>query len=601
MSAAEIHDSDSSSYSSSEEARPNRWKGNSSTWARLTQEDRDLAATLDALRNQDLSVHLYNAHALKRSAREYNKQRTKADGDGHGGLKIPEGDRTYCPPKRWTAWPLPPEQVPRVGETIGPDDPAESYTYKRVERNGEGSSRELEEVLTGVVVRFAKERWLRRREAQEEEDMDIDGGDLDSDESHDGAIKAGTGEIAEGLRDFGASSEKILDPGGEGDSEALASNSVLKPVVSADDERSRELLRPSIRHTLSKLDEVLMALHHARKTCHRYSNSDGNTDDEAQAEAESVAEDEDNLTPAKRPKGRPRKFANGDRSRARGLPPNDDELLRPKTTNRGRPKKVYPRLEGETEQEYLVRVARLRKKPLPSFAPPLDPSPSPSPPARKRKSPIKRSTSEEIQVSRQKKLGLRDWSEVIGSAALVGISPDVIARATQRCANLFGEGMVLRSMVEMPFSEKDDADFETRYEPELIPSLSSEEAVESSSGSSESEVDVKNQSLKRPMSKSQNVFCPIAECPRKIRGFRDVSGLKRHLVRGHLIDEGELGEYLLGSDEECEGAVHVDGFLRGMKGMRRVKQRRAEKGKGKGKEKVANESSESSSSSSEGE
>jgi hypothetical protein len=597
MSAAETHDSDSSSFSSSEEPRPNRWKGNSSTWARFTQDERDLASTLDELRNQDLSVHLYNAHALKRSAREYNEQSTNAEGDGHGGLKIPEGDKTYSPPKRWTAWPLPPEQVPRVGETVGPDDPDESYTYKRVERNGEGSSRELEEVLTGVMVRFAKEKWLRRGDAGEEY-MDVEGDDLESDESRDAGIEAGTEDIVEGLRDFETSSRQTLDSDKKEASKPPPSQSILKPVVSADDERSRELLRPSIRHTLSKLDDVLMALHHARKTCHRYSNSDGNTDDETQAEAESVVEDEDNLTSAKRPKGRPRKFANlPDRSRARDLPPNDDELLRPKTINRGRPKKVYPRLEGETEQEYLIRVARLQKKPLPSFAPPLEPSPSPSP-ARKRKSPIKRSTSEEIQVSRQKKLGLRDWSEVIGSAALIGFSPGVIARATQRCANLFGEGMVLRNMVEMPFSEKDDAVFETRYEPELIPDLSSEDAIESSSDSSKSEVDVKNQSLKRPMPKSQNVFCPIAECPRKIRGFRDVSGLKRHLMKGHLVEEEELGEYLLGSDEECEGAVHVDGFLRGMKGMRLVKQRRSSKRKGKAKKEA--DSSDSSSSLSEG-
>jgi hypothetical protein len=160
----------------------------------------------------------------------------------------------------------------------------------------------------------------------------------------------------------------------------------------------------------------------------------------------------------------------------------------------------------------------------------------------------------------------------------------------------------MRNLVETPFSEKDDAVSETRYKPELIPDLSSEESIENSSSSSESEVEVKNQSLKRPMSISQNVFCPIAECPRKIRGFRDVSNLKRHLMKGHLIEEGEVGEYLLGSDEECEGAVHVDGYLRGMKGMRRVSQRRGKKGKGKGKgkeKKVASESLSSSSSSSE--
>jgi hypothetical protein len=160
--------------------------------------------------------------------------------------------------------------------------------------------------------------------------------------------------------------------------------------------------------------------------------------------------------------------------------------------------------------------------------------------------------------------------------------------------------MVIRNMVETPFSEKDDAVSETRYKPELIPDLSSEEASESSSSLSELEVEVRNQSLKRATSRSQNVFCPIAECPRKMRGFRDVANLKRHLIKGHLIEEKDVGEYLLESDEECEGAVHVDGYLRGVKGMRRVKQRRSSKGKGEAK-KVVSESSESSSRSSEGE
>jgi hypothetical protein len=66
----------------------------------------------------------------------------------------------------------------------------------------------------------------------------------------------------------------------------------------------------------------------------------------------------------------------------------------------------------------------------------------------------------------------------------------------------------------------------------------------------------------------------------------------------HGIEEGELEEYLLESDEECEGAVHVDGFLREVKGMRRSglgRGARKRKEKTKDKEKEVESSSSSSS------
>jgi len=66
---------DSNQFSSeSDAARPNRWKGAASTWQSLTEQERGLAASLDQLRNQDLSIHLYNAHALKRRAKEFEKR-----------------------------------------------------------------------------------------------------------------------------------------------------------------------------------------------------------------------------------------------------------------------------------------------------------------------------------------------------------------------------------------------------------------------------------------------------------------------------------------------------------------------------------------------
>lgn len=58
------------SSEASESNRPNRFKGPSSTWRKLTEEERLVSTSMTQLRDQDLSVHLYNAHAMKR--RQYD-------------------------------------------------------------------------------------------------------------------------------------------------------------------------------------------------------------------------------------------------------------------------------------------------------------------------------------------------------------------------------------------------------------------------------------------------------------------------------------------------------------------------------------------------
>jgi len=347
------------------------------------------------------------------------------------------------------------------------------------------------------------------------------------------------------------------------------------PVVSVDDGRSRETIRPSIRDTLSKLDDVLMALHHARKTCHQYGyRSDGTTDNESQARGTSR-----NSSPGgKRPRGRPRKFSN-----LTSRPKEPQAAPLPRARSRGRPRKVYPRLDGETDKEHLVRVARIQKKPLPSFAPPAE-SKSPKPPSssesnqrsagRPRR---KRSTSEQLRISRQKKLGLRDWSEIIGAAAIVGFSPNVMARATQRCSELFGEGIIMRTMTEAPFSAK-DADYETHYQPESIPSFSSN-SEESDSNSDESpDVEVGIHQPRTPL-EGGAYTCPVTGCPRHDQGFEYELNLKRHLRKGHKMTKEDISGMLgSGGDEEMDGAVHVDGFLQPILPRRRDK-KKPEKGR----------------------
>jgi len=475
--------------------------------------------------------------------------------------------------------------VPRTGEQIGPPKPFEEYTFK-AEEDG-APSQELEDVLMAVTLKLAKERFESRKEALEEAYIDKKEG------KGKGKAKVIPGDEMDSSASEYHDSSVDEDPIVKKTSQSAQPEMRIRPVVSADDERSRDLLRPSIRHTLSRLDEVLVALHHARKTCHRYSHSEaGTTDDESVADTNHSEQGPD--SPSKRPVGRPRKFADlPTRSKADIDPESQKldqaDLLRAKTTHLGRPKKVYERLEGETQEDYLVRVARLQKKTLPVFAPPAEvkepkfPSPSRGR-GRSRSAPAKRATSEELRESRRRKLELRDWSEVLGFAALVGFEPNVLDRAAKRCASLFGEGMLMRSMAEVPFAAREGKDEVVRYEPELIPDLD-ENLLELSSSDDEStsdselEPDIKPGIRTSSAPSRQAVFCPIEFCPRRVQGFRDMAAMKRHLERGHRIQKDEVEDYILPSDEEMEGAVHVDGFLKPVKGFRaprgRYKKRKA--------------------------
>lgn len=69
---------------------------------------------------------------------------------------------------------------------------------------------------------------------------------------------------------------------------------------------------------------------------------------------------------------------------------------------------------------------------------------------------------------RIRRWGLRDWSDVIGAAALAGFPPDVIGRATQRCADLFRESMTLARLDEVPAARPGHGVRTTTYQPERI-------------------------------------------------------------------------------------------------------------------------------------
>lgn len=460
----------------------------------------------------------------------------------------------WSPPKGWTAWPLRLEDVPREGEAIGEDDGEDVFTFKKVK--DEGPSADLEELLVATTLRFAREKFDAREEEGSEE-MD------------------GAEDVADGVMDGSEGEENSEEPMIKEQSEPPEPNTWLKPIISADDDRSASLLRPSIRHTLSKLDELLMSLHHARETCHQInSRSAANTNDETMST--SVPVRDDSPSPAKRPRGRPRKFADLTLLQKDSQIPTPDsaELFRAKKTHIGRPQKDYPRLPGESQAEHIIRIARIQKKPLPSFAAPRPEDPPRSPSAasrassRSRKSPARPMTVEELRVSRKKKLGLRDWSELLGIATLVGFKPEVVERATRRCVELFGEGMVMRTLVEAPYSMK-DADTVTNYLPGEIPDFGDEESFNDESDESEIDSPRKRKRNARDL-EDDSWLCPLESCRMQNRaGFEFIAELRRHLKNVHEMGKDEVDELL--GEEEMDGAVHVDGFLEPMRCRRGVR------------------------------
>lgn len=55
-----------------EDKRPNRWTGPPSTWQQLNSAEINTLTALNEIRNQDLSIHLYKAFALRHRHDERN-------------------------------------------------------------------------------------------------------------------------------------------------------------------------------------------------------------------------------------------------------------------------------------------------------------------------------------------------------------------------------------------------------------------------------------------------------------------------------------------------------------------------------------------------
>lgn len=520
---------------------------------------------------------------------------------------------------------------------------------------------ELEETVSATILRVAKERFRARQAAQEGENasvLSVGGSEDDEDDTsrvemssaprHRVRSKSGTRSVSRPRSvKFGNTSEgEMMDvdaPPAIRRSSSISTPRppddmpLLKTVVATDDELSYSLLRPSAQKILAKLDATLTILHAAQESQSHRPSEPGASEASSRPHSRSRSRSRSRrqgptenyfLSPAARPAA----------SFASSAAETQGPLEPPTNTRRvGRPRKVYPRLDGETDKAYVIRIARLRKQAIPYFSdddddnnddndddeeddepePPSDSTPVPRSAnvvnARTAKSNTRRLSrrsrqrgAADAEESHRRKhdlsrVNLRDWRDVLGAAALAGFPPATLDRAALRCADLFGQSFTLHTLQgEIPNQTKAKAklDRHVRYEPgSAAPRVlqDSDSNSDSNSGSGDDDDDSarppppprSRSKAARPASPSRGQhFCTIDHCPRAVEPFTRRANLLRHLRLVHGYDGYEMP--VKADDDDGD----KDGFLKPIRvrpgwraGDAEKEKGRGEKGKEKEKEK----------------
>jgi hypothetical protein len=347
---------------------------NANSWRSWTAADRAIATSLDQLTSQDLSLHLYNAHALKKRAEAAKIDENAPDKD----------ERTWGLPKYWTAWPLSAEEVPRESEKAW-EDMEDPWPSRMDSRDPRQSAEDIEDILIGIVHNTARQRFL------------ID------------YPPENTGQSVASLLPSSLSPTSSHSPSPSSStsssSSTLSDTRSLNPTPLTDDSLARSLLLPTIRHILTRLDTLLMGLHDTHQHSIRtHDESSGETDFEPASEAF------DSRTQSN---GRQKSTSARSKSQSRNL-----------GTHEGKAKARADSNAGDSDSEGKHRSRSQPKKK-----------------ARRSVSRHSRATSRQRTPLIH---GLRDWSDVLGLAAMHGWDRNIIDKTAKRCATLFGEGMDFR-------------------------------------------------------------------------------------------------------------------------------------------------------------
>lgn len=496
------------------EVRPNRFRGSDRAWLHHTHADRSVAISLDQLNANDLSLHLYNAHHLKarlrhpQTASSYKPWSRKSRWLPHNQ----DIQKPWYPESDWTAWPLPPDFVPNGNETFGrPNDGLDSYTLHKPDQPNPADS--LREQLHAVMLARAHDDWKARNHQVSESHRvttvntatpirysPVRRGRTRSLSAGPSSVPSSP-SVGDDLPPLSSLDQFVMEQDESGhieshpdqsikdEGEKIKDKDLARPVFSADDDRSRALLDPTVSHVMSKLDRLLLALHQSRQA-HTLRTRDGDTSDSS-ARSNSRSRSTPNKSFSKALKKRTNKSSQPQTATRHSL----------RTATASRPSSPADLVvfddsgEDETyEPEKPKRRSRSRSNKASSTEPETQIT---SPSGKKRRN--------------TRRPGLRDWSEVLGIASLIGWDPAAIERARHRCRDLFEEDMHLFTMPENDDPSADEAEPDDR-----VPGSRS--------------------------TQSASWRCPLANCFRNMQPLEHGFRWREHMRKVHKYDNGQIAK-----------------------------------------------------------
>ena len=230
---------------------------------RSIADELELVRGLEQQHGDDLAVQLYGTDRLKRylnRKRRWTQKGIKSDDHLKGENSGSEGRKNkgksfrerQFPPRRWSAWPLPPELVPAMDEQLGvPDDNVDGLAAWTTRGPRETSPRGvMVEVLTAVAQRMAKERL---RMEQQKLHLGLRGSGVE----YAGDEETRKSEEGRPVDIYSKRSSKSQQRAEKYD--------IARLVMKADDAESFTILQPKIDSLLSDFDNLLRALHDSLK------------------------------------------------------------------------------------------------------------------------------------------------------------------------------------------------------------------------------------------------------------------------------------------------------------------------------------------------
>ena len=296
------YDEDASDSDPPDPNRPNRYYGPPSTWRDWTAPERDIARSLEQIKAKDLSVHLYNSYALRVRAQGL-RNRSKVDKRRAKSI--------WEPPKNWAAWPMPAAEVPRQPVKAS-DNSLDVGELSYAILPEDSPRKDLEDFILATITRLARERFESRPWESPDDKMPKQGAmaslsqklreisakskSMGSSQASATASRRSSVAPSEAQTEYpnssntSSESDISMDQGFESPNRGSSVTNSLssedddgdesevsspqrdifvagdqQPVPLIDDAVGRQIALPSIRHIISSLEVLLTGLHESRR------------------------------------------------------------------------------------------------------------------------------------------------------------------------------------------------------------------------------------------------------------------------------------------------------------------------------------------------